>query len=435
MPPVESLAPSLQRYGDWGHSGGEEHRASQGSAFASTTGAKPTGEPQVPIQEQFARFLLGSLDQGMAGVPVTQSTVIGVSTVYACVDLLARSVATLPLNLYRRTEGGGREQAREHPLFSLLHDEPNSETDSASFRRAMEANLALHNDAYAIVTRNSMDDQVISLTPVEWSDVRMERDRVTGDIMYVIRGTTFAAREVLHLHGMGFNGLQGLDLVGNLSGVFGLAVALDRNASTFFKNQSFPGGFLESPNKLSQEAADRLVGSFQDGLSGSNGYKIKVLEEGLQYHAARIGNRDSQFDESRDRQAKEVARVFGIPGHKVGIVDNQPRANVEQENLSFLTDTLRPILVTWEQAMNRRLLTTAERREFFFEFNLAGLLRGSQKDRYDSYKVGREWGWLSVNEIRRMENMNPIGERGDVYLQPLNMAEAGVPGANNEPTE
>jgi HK97 family phage portal protein len=178
------------------------------------------------------------------------------------------------------------------------------------------------------------------------------------------------------------------------------------------------------PGKISPEAADRLQRAFQSQTGGENSNKVKLLEEGLSYKEGRSPNRESQFDESRDRQAKDIARFFGVPGHKVGIIGNQPRANVEQENISFVTDTIRPLLVTWEQALNQRLLTRAERKEYYIEFQIAGLLRGDLKTRYEAYTMARQWGWLNVNEIRSLENMNSIGAQGDVYLQPLNMDSA-----------
>lgn len=427
------LAPHLAKLDNWGHTALVESRATIGSAFPSTAGAVPAGEPKLPVEQQWAAMLLADVQgHGSAGVAVTPKTVLGASTVFACVDLLASSIATLPLNVYRRTNGNGREIAREHPLFDLLHNSPNSEMDAVDFRKAMQANLCVHGNAYAIITRTRFGE-VISLTPVDAKDVELRRDPHTTELRYRIGSSEFGAGEIMHLRGLGYSGLEGLRLTSTLSDVFGLAIALDRNAATFFKNQSMPGGFLEHPGKLSPEAASRLTQSFQGGATGSNAYKVKLLEEGLKYNAARIGNRDSQFDESRDRQGREIARIFRVPGHKVGIVDSQPRANVEQENLSFVIDTLRPLAVQWEQCLNRSLLSPTERKTHFVEFNLAGLLRGSLKERYEAYATARNWGWLSVNEIRQLENLNPIGAEGDVYLQPLNMAPAGQPQQIAEP--
>jgi HK97 family phage portal protein len=359
-----------------------------------------------------------------SGISVNRKSAMGVSVVYACVDLLARAMASLPVHVYRIGADGSRDIDRTHYLYDLLHSAPNEEMTSSDFRRAMQANLSLRSDAYAQIVRNR-DGVVLELLPLAVDDVEPVRGR-DGRLYYNIRGEQFLPSEVLHLKGTNFNGICAPDMLHTVRNVIGLAVALDKNAASFFKNSSQPGGFLSHPGKLSAEAQAQLERSFAQATSGGNAHRLKVLQEGLQYMAARTGNRDSQFDESRDRQGREVARLYGIPGHKVGIVDSMPRANVEQENLSFVIDTLRPLCVTWEQSLNQKLLTPGERRTHYIEFNLSGLLRGDLKSRYEAYGIGRDKGFLSVNEIRRLESMNPIGAEGDTYLQPLNMAPLGT---------
>lgn len=367
-----------------------------------------------------------------SGINVTPKSALGVSTVYACVDVLASAVGSLPVQLYRKQADGSRELDTAHPIYELVHNCPNEEMTSLDFRQSMQAQLSLRKNAYAQIVRAQVDNRVLAIFPIETSDVTPRRDRLTGQIYYEVangKGTkVLEADEVLHLRGASFDGICAPDMMHTVKNVIGLALALDQNAAAFFKNNSQPGGFLRHPSKLSKEAAERLIDQFSSTTSGASAYRLKLLEEGLEYVSSRTKNTESQMDESRDRQAKEIARLFRVPGHKVGIVGNQPRANVEQENLSFVIDTLLPILVNWEQALGQKLLTPAERAQgYYFEFNIAGMLRGSLKERYDAYAVARNWGWLSVNEIRRLENMNPIGDQGDVYLQPLNMQAAGTP--------
>ncbi len=366
-----------------------------------------------------------------AGVHVNAKVALGVSTVFACIAVKAKTISTLPLNIYRRLpDRKGRELATEHPLYSILHDAPNEEMTSADWRTALQANLDLHQNAYAIIIRNGNHDivQLSTVTPDKIAPERVGKNRI---LKYRYEGQLLDNSQVIHLRGLTFNGLTASSLTSTARDSIGLAAALDKNAGYFFKNGSFPGGFLELPGKISPEAAKRLEASFKASTGGAKSWFVKVLEEGLKFTSARSANNESQFDESRDRQAKDVARYFGVPQHKVGIIGNQPRANVEQENISFVTDTISPDCTRWEQALNQKLLTDEERAAgYFIEFNLNALLRGAFKDRNEAYAKGRQWGWFSVNDIRQMENLNPIGEQGDVYLQPLNMLDA-----KNQPPE
>lgn len=414
------LAPILSKINPLNWGGGESR--AQGQKFPSTAGAIP--QPDAPTLENlWLQTLLGG-PLSSAGVNVSHTTALGVSTVLACVDVLSRSVSSLPLNIYRRLPGdGGREVAADHPLFPLLHDAPNPEMTSADMRRALQANFSLHGNGYALIVRNGFQD-IVELQPVPAYDVEVRR--VGRSMRYTIGGEEYDSFQVIHLRGTSFNGLLGHDIISTARDCIGLAIALDRNAGYFFKNGSFPGGFLEHPSKLTPEAAQRLQSAFQEQTGGGNANKIKVLEENMKYKEGRSPNRESQFDESRDRQAKEIARIFGVPQHKVGIIGNQPRANVEQENISFVADTLRPILVSWEQALNQKLLRRDERSEYYIEFNLSGLMRGDFKSQNEAFALGRQWGWFSVNDIRQMLNLNPIGEQGDVYLQPMNMTNAAT---------
>ena len=389
--------------------------------------AGAVANPAAPsIESMWMSTLLGAASS--AGIAVNEQVAMGVSTAYSAVTLLANTVATLPLNINRRLPGGlGSEVATDHPLFTLLHDAPHEEMTSVDFRRAVQANLSLHQNGYAIIVRNGFGD-ITGLIARQSKDVELKR--IAGELKYIIDGATLDASQVIHLRGTSFNGLLPASLTDTARDSIGLAAALDKNAGYFFKNGSFPGGFLEHPGKLTPEASQRLQAAFQQATGGANSGKVKVLEEGMAYKEGRAKNNESQFDESRDRQAKDIARFFSVPGHKVGIIGNQPRANVEQENISFVTDTIRPILVTWEQALNQKLLTAEERKTFFIKFNIAGLLRGDLKTRFEAYNIARNGGWMNVNEIRALEDQSNIGPAGDVYLQPLNMADA----ANNQST-
>lgn len=367
----------------------------------------------------WAGFLFGGLGSS-AGVSVNQKSALGVATVYACVDVLARTIASLPLHVYQRLPNGERQRAPGMPLYRLLHDAPNAEMTSADFRYAMQANLSLHQNAYAVIGRQR-DGDIFDLVPWPATEVEFYRDATTRELTYQMGGSRLSSQDVLHLRGMTFDGVCSKTLVSSVKDVIGLAIALDRNAGTFFKNGSMPGGFVKTAGTLSAEAIERLRAQFT--LTGENAHKVKVLEEGLDWQdGSRTVNKDAQFDESRDRQSREIARLFGVPAQKIGLISSQPRANAEQENLSFVVDTIRPICVRWEQALNARLFPRGS--DLFAEFDLTGLLRGDSKTRAEYYALARQWGWMSVNEIRRAENMRGIGEDGDIYLQPMNMIDA-----------
>lgn len=405
----------LSAFGIGSGSDGSEERG-----FTTEAGAVADPNAETSVSNLWFNTLLGGA-LSSAGVSVSRETSIQVSTVFACLDFLANQVGSVPLHIYRRKANGGSELALDHPLYAMLNSSPNPEMSSMDFRKALQSNLSLHGNGYALISRNGFGD-IQELQPVEAWEVEVRR--VGRAVRYVIGGKEYDSHQVIHLRGMTFNGLLGADVTQDCRDAIGLAVALDRNAGYFFKNGSFPGGFLEHPKRLTEEAALRLQQSFQEQTGGANSGRTKILEEGMQWKAGRTANRESQFDESRDRQSKDIARIFRVPQHKVGIIGNQPRANVEEENKSFVVDTLQPILTTWEQAFTQKLLSRQERAEYYIGFNIGALLKGDFKSQNEAFALGRQWGWWSVNDVRRMLNQEPI-EGGDTYLQPMNMEAAG----------
>ena len=379
------------------------------------------------------QWLIDAIYGGLStasGVAVTPMKALGVSTVYACVNRVSQSVATIPLKLYRSMPNGGRVEATDHPLFSLLHDSPNPEMTSGDFRRAVQAHLSLRNNGYAMIVRNGLG-RVAELWPIDPKDIQIRRNEITHAIEYLIMGKQVDTSKILHIRGLSVNGLLGLDAVSTARDAIGLAIALQDNASKFFANGSRPGSILEHPGVLGDEAAGRLRESFERLYKGSeNAYKVAVLEEGLKFVSNRTDNKDSQFLESKKQQALEICQVFGIPPHKVGILDHATFSNIEHQNMEYVQDTLLSACSAWEQTLNMKLLTPEERQTLSFGFVLEGLLRGDVKTRFEGYAIARNWGWLNVDEIRALENLNPLPEgKGKIYLQPMNMVEAGVPPA------
>jgi HK97 family phage portal protein len=363
-----------------------------------------------------------------SGAKVTPLTVMGVPTVMACVNAVSRTIASVPLKLYRRKANGGKELAKDHYLYRLLESQPiPGEMTSTKFRRAVQANATLRNIAYALIVRNGLGE-VAELVPIEPADMQVLTDPATKRVEYRLKGKLIARSSLLIITGLTFNGVSGADplLLGREA--IGLTIALQDNAARFFGNGSHPGGILTHPNSLSEDAQDRLAKKFQAATGGGKSYATMVLEEGMKYEKMRGANSESQFDESRARQDKAIARIFGVPQSKIGILDDAHYNNVEQENLNYIKDTILPWVVDWEQSLNMSLLTEAEQEEYFFKFSLDALARGDMLARFQAAAIARNWGWLNVDEIRELEDMDPLPDgAGKIYLQPLNMQEAGAP--------
>lgn len=363
-----------------------------------------------------------------SGVSVTPLTALGVTTVYACVNRISGTVASVPLKLYRALPGGGKEPANKHPLYHLLHDSPNPEMTSVDFRRTVQAQLSLRNNGYALIVRNGLGE-VIELQPINPSDVSVSRTDGNGPVVYSIGGEQYPAEKVIHLRNLSSNGITGLDTISVARESIALAVALHENAARFFGNGCRPGGILESDFELDAEQQSHFREQWNKLFSSKNKgqHKLAILAKGMRYISQRMDNDAAQFLESRKQQAIEICQVFGVPPHKVGILDKATFSNIEEQNIEYVVDTILPQLRVWEQTLNMRLLTERERGEYFFEFNVEGLLRGDIGKRYAAYAIGRQWGWLSSDEIRERENMNPLpDDKGKIYLEPMNMREAGT---------
>jgi HK97 family phage portal protein len=368
---------------------------------------------------------LGGSLPTISGITVTPLRAMGVATVYACVRVLSDTISTLPLEVHQR-KGKQRELSVAHPLFNLLNLQPNEDMSSVNFRGALQSNLSLMSNGYAEIRRDP-DGDVTGMYPINSSRMDVSRDPSSGKITYRLNDTSkvLKAENLLHLRHNTLNGIFGLSTTQTVRDVIGLAIALQENASKFFGNGSRPAGVLEHPMSLSPEAQDRLKKQVADSTSGANAYSLLLLEEGMKFSKERSENKDSQFIEAKDAQNLEICRVFGVAPHKVGIQHGSSKGNnIEEENIGFVTDTIRPECIRWEQEMDIKLLTAEERDQgFCCRFDLDALLRTNVAARYDAMAIGRQWGFLSQNDCRSRENLPPI-PGGDVYLQPLNMADA-----------
>ena len=382
-------------------------------------------------------FYFGGTTSGKA---VTERSAMQMTAVYSCVRILAEAVAGLPLHLYRYKEDGGKEKALDHPLYLLLHDEPNPEMSSFVFRETLMTHLLLWGNAYAQIIRNGKGE-VIALYPLMPNRMVVDRD-IHGQLYYqytrsteeapTMKGVTvnLPPSDVLHIPGLGFDGLVGYSPIAMAKNAIGMAIACEEYGAKFFANGAAPGGVLEHPGTIKDP--QRVRESWQSTFGGSgNSNKIAVLEEGMKYTPIGISQEQAQFLETRKFQINEIARIFRVPPHMVGDLEKSSFSNIEQQSLEFVKYTLEPWLVRWEQSIQRTLFSPEEKKRYFAKFNVEGLLRGDYASRMSGYATARQNGWMSANDIRELENLDriPTEDGGDLYLINGNMLPLGNAGA------
>lgn len=370
-------------------------------------------------------FLFG---RTTSGKPVNERTAMQTTAVYACVRILAEAVASLPLHVYEYQDDGGKKLVHDHPLYYLLHDEPNPEMTSFVFRETLMSHLLIWGNAYAQIIRDGAG-RVLGLYPLLPDKMDVQRDD-RGNIYYVYSRNSdenpmfkeygdirLKAEDVLHIPGLGFDGLIGYSPIAMAKNAVGMTLACEEYGASFFANGANPGGVLEHPGVLKDPSKVRE--SWNSVYRGvNNAHKIAVLEEGMKYQQIGIPPEEAQFLETRKFQINEIARLYRIPPHMVGDLDKSSFSNIEQQSLEFVKYTLDPWVIRWEQSLQRSLLLPGEKGKYFIKLNVDGLLRGDYQSRMNGYAVGRQNGWFSANDIREMENMNPIPDEqgGNLYL-------------------
>lgn len=384
-------------------------------------------------------FLFGGTTSGKA---VNERTAMQTSAVYACVRILSESIAGLPLHVYRYTSDGGKERTTMHPLYRMLHDEPNREMTSFVFRETLMAHLLLWGNAYAQIIRDGRGYPV-ALYPMLPDRMSVDRDS-KGELVYTYqsdKGQVKLRKEsVLHIPGLGFDGLIGYSPIAMAKNAVGLALATEDYGAAFFANGANPGGVLEHPGVIKPEQADRLRESWATQFGGANAHKVAVLEEGLKFHQMSIPPEQAQFLETRKFQINEIARIFRVPPHMVGDLEKSSFSNIEQQSLEFVKYTLDPWVVRWEQSLQQSLILPSEKSAVFIRFNLDGLMRGDYQSRMQGYSVGIQNGFYSVNDVRGLEDLNllPDSEGGNIHVLNGNMvklADVGAAYKSNEKEE
>ena len=400
---------------------------------------KPRDHPKVEDRTPGSSytFYMGGSN---AGKRVTERSAMQMTAVYSCVRILAEAVAGLPLHFYKYKDDGSKEKALDNSLYHLLHDEPNPEMSSFVFRETLMTHLLLWGNAYAQIIRNGKGE-IIALYPLMANKMQVDRDE-HGQLYYIytrssdeaktMEGITvyLSPRDVLHIPGLGFDGLVGYSPIAMAKNAIGLAMATEEYGAKFFANGAAPSGVLEHPGTIKDPA--RLRENWNATFGGSaNSGKVAVLEEGMKYTPISISPEQAQFLETRKFQINEIARIFRVPPHMLADLEKSSFSNIEQQSLEFVKYTLDPWVIRWEQSLYRSLLTPEEKKKYFFKFNLEGLLRGDYASRMSGYATARQNGWMSANDIRELENLDRIPSElgGDLYLINGNMLPLGDAGA------
>ena len=392
--------------------------------------AKPRDVPKLPdfqdnVRDSGTIFTFG---KASSGEQVDEKSAMQIATVYACVRLLAESVAQLPLHLYRYTDSGsGKEMAADHPVYSIIHRQPNPEMTSFTWRETMMVHLLLWGNSYSQIIRDGKNG-ILSIYPLLPENVEVDRDE-HGDIYYIYHAYTdeapgeknkdiiFRREEVLHVPGLGFNGLVGFSPIAMMKNALGSTLAVEKYGSAFFKNGAQPSGVLEHPGVLKNP--EKIRQNWTDVYGGANNaHKVCVLEEGMSYKAISLPPEDSQFLSTRQFGVEEICRIFRVPPHMVQDLQRATFNNIEHMAIEFVMHTLMPWLIRIEQAIIKDVLVDEEKDQLFPKFNVDGLMRGDYKSRMEGYAVAITNGIMSVNDVRKLENLDPLDddEGGNLHL-------------------
>lgn len=392
---------------------------------------KQRGSAQVAVSNPGGgvwRSIIGS-GRNSSGSPVTAESALAVPIIQNCVTLLAESIAQLPLELYRRSGDGQRDAAINHPLYDVLRYQPNAFQTPYEHREGSQMAAGLRGNSYSFIDRRD-DGNVVALWPIHNDKVTIYKG---GDMLpYYQVGTLedrLPMRLVHHVRWQSHNFYEGLSPIMLHAEAVGLAQAVRQYTGKSFANGVTVSGVIERPREApaikDQGSIDRVLDQWGNKFGGmDNAKKVAMLQEGMTFKPVSMTNVDAEVVDILKLSGVDCARIYKIPLPMVNDLDKANYNTIEQLLIQFVVFGLLPWVKRHEQAMMRDFLLPQDRRDYFIEFNMAGLLRGDQKSRYESYAIGRQWGWLSVNDIRRLENMPPV-TGGDVYLQPLNMVGAG----------
>ena len=388
-------------------------------------------------------WLVDSLTGGsstLSGERVSPASATSLSAYYGALRAISEDCGKLPLILYKRRPTQGKDRIPDHPIYRLIHDEPNPTMSSQAFRETLTHHAMGWGNGYAQIQRRG--PVPIALWPItpdrvsaEWVDDKRRRE-----IVYIVRGQAgepdarIPMRDMFHLHGLGFDGLGGYSIAKLAKQSLGLAMAQVKSGAAFFGNAARPHVKLETDRVLNPEAKKKLVAAWERAYRGvENAHKTVLLEDGLKASTLSIPNKDAEWIAAMQHAVEEVCRWFRIPPHKVQHMLRATFANISHQSIEYVVDTLLSWLLRWEAEIWRKLIPRADQADIFAEHVVEGLLRGDPEQQSKLFASGRQWGWFSINDIRTYMNLNPIGAEGDVYMAPANMVPADQLGKTTEP--
>lgn len=372
-----------------------------------------------------------------SGAIVTEASAMRVAAAWRCVNIIAGSIGSLPLDLIQRMGEDVRQPAVGHPLRRILTVKPNPWQTPSEFRRMMQANLLLRGNGYA--RKVMVGKQVAALIPLHPDRVHAEQLN-SLEMRYKVSGTNgstieLTQKDMLHLRGMSLDGVTGMSVLSNMRESLGLALQTEQAGARLFKNGMLSGGVIEHPGKLSEQGAKNLMASLDERNGGAeNAGKWILSEEGMKFNPVSLSAEDAQWLGARDFQRYDIAMFFGVPPHMIGATEKSTSwgSGIESQGIGFVTYTLNDWIKTWEETIKRDLLQETEWESLDARFNVNGLLRGDAKGRWEGYVKGLQWGVYSPNEIRALEDQNPR-DGGDIYYDPPNTAGQTDKEPSNEP--
>ena len=381
----------------------------------------------VKYSEKFNRRV-SSVGESASGAIVNEETVFNIATAYSCVNIISQTIGSLPLKVYRRMDEG-RETANKHYLYDVLHNRPNPYMIPSAFKECVQASVLTWGNGYAEIELDRAG-RVLHLWPIYAN--RVTPRLIDGVLYYDVHVSNedtqrLPAEKIFHVPGLSFNGISGTTPIQKSRESFGQALAAQEYGSRYFKNDANPGGVLKHPQSLSDEAFKRLKKTISENHEGlSNKHRFMLLEEGMSWEKVGLSPQDSQMLETTKYSGTQISGMFRVPPHMVGLLDRATFSNIEQQSIEFLTGGIYPWTKKWEEAIGLRLFMDFERPEYYAEFISDGYLRGDIAARTSYYSTGIQNGWLSVNDIRRKENMNPVAG-GDKYFRQLNLTALDAP--------
>ncbi|MFA6308620.1 MAG: phage portal protein [Clostridia bacterium] len=387
------------------------------------------------FDEAVSRFLTGAdLESEDSGMNVDTELALKFSCVFACNKVLAETFASVPAMLYKK-EGEGRKAVTDLPIFDILHNAPNEEMAPFNFNEALMTSLNLGGNSVCQKLFNKAGE-LVGLYPYPHNMVTIDRDRETKKLIYIVKNgtsqTTFTREQVFHVPNMSLNGINGLSPISYAAASIRLGLSYEQYGVNFYRNSAMPSGAFKTTGSVSEIAFNRLKEELKKNYTGLKRVGTPmILEDGLEFQQFTVNPVDAQLLESKYFQIEDICRIYRVPQHLVQLLNKATFSNIEQQSLEFVMYTMLPIFKRFEECINAQLLTPKQRMDgYFIEHKIDGLLRGDSAARAALYGSGRQWGWLSANDCRRLENLPPISG-GDIYLTPSNMIDSESLGSDS----